>query len=63
MVGTPKYELMQERLGDEPLEEILREYRQAGVPAPAIARLLANRTRVVVTATTIRSWLQAMAAA
>lgn len=57
MVATPKYELIEERL-HRPLAPQLRVWREHGVSAPAIARLLAAETRVVVTAETIRTWLR-----
>lgn len=62
MVATPKYELIQDRLG-QPLDETLREFHTTGVSAPAIARILASRTRVVVTPETIRTWIRLVATA
>lgn len=55
MGGTAKYLLIEERLG-KPLDETLRYYFGLGVPASAIARLLAHETRVEVTGQTIRMW-------
>lgn len=59
MVRTPKYELIQERLG-RPLSGQLRFWRAARLSAPAIARLIFNETRVRVTGETIRQWLRAL---
>jgi hypothetical protein len=59
MVTTPKFELIQERLG-RPLDRVIDEWRAAGVSAPAMARLLAAETRVVVSSETIRNWLRAL---
>ncbi len=59
MVPSPKFELIQERLGAS-LAEQLRIWRAAGVSAPAVARLLAHHTGVVVADETIRRWYAAL---
>lgn len=57
MVLTPKYELIEERLGRN-LADQLREWRAARLSAPAIARLIQTQTRVAITGETIRTWLR-----
>lgn len=59
MILTPKYELIQERLG-KPLDEQLRTWRGAGIDAEAIARIIGLETRVKVTGETIRAWLRSL---
>lgn len=56
---TPKYELIQDRLG-RPLDETLRELADLGLSAPKIARHLGRKTGVVVTPVTIRTWIRAV---
>lgn len=55
MRTTPKYLLIQDRLG-RPLDGYLRELRQARLSAPAIARLIAAQTEVTITPVTVRDW-------
>lgn len=54
MASTAAYQ-MADRLLDGRLEEQLRQYRQAGVSFPAIARLMA-RDGVAVSHYTLRKW-------
>ena len=62
MVDTPKYLLVQERLSDS-LVDVLRTWRQAGVPYQAMARLLQAQTNVSLTGQTIRDWFYKIDAA
>lgn len=59
MLCSAKFLLIQDRLG-RPLDETLRNFKAARVPAPAIARLLAQETGVKVTGQTIREWTRAL---
>lgn len=56
MVRTPKYELIQDRLG-VPLDKQLREWRVAELSTLSIAQRLRAATGVPVTGETIRQWL------
>lgn len=56
MVATPKFLLVDERLGDS-LHDRLRYWRAAGVSYNAIARMLEAETRVRLTGQTVRDWI------
>lgn len=57
MTGSPKYLLIQERLGN-PLDDLLLSWRAARVSAPAMARMLMQATRVSVSPQAVRTWLR-----
>lgn len=59
MTRTPKYELIEDRLGS-PLADRLRYWQTAGVSATAIARLLTMETRVKLSGEAVRNWLRAL---
>lgn len=55
MVQTPKYLLVEERLG-EPLAPLLEYWRHHGVSYEAMARMLETDSRVPLTGQTIADW-------
>lgn len=62
MVATPKFELMEIRLG-RPLGDQLRTWRTAGVSAPAAARLLHLETGMKVSSETVLKWYRVLGTA
>lgn len=60
MISTPKYLLVQERLGSV-LEDRLQFWRAAGVSYNAIARMLQAETHVELTGQTISDWVARLA--
>lgn len=59
MVRTPKYELIQDRLG-VPLANQLRIWRTSGWSTLTIAHHIASTTGVRITGETIRQWIMAL---
>ena len=62
MVATPKFELMELRLGRS-LADQLRLWNAAGVSAPAAARLLHHETGMKVSSETILKWYRTLGTA
>ena len=62
MVATPKFELMEIRLG-RPLAEQLRTWHAAGVSAPAAARLLHRETGMKISSETVLKWYRVLGTA
>ena len=60
MVQTPKYLLVQERLGVD-LEKRLLFWREHGVSNEAMARMLQAETEVSLTGQTIADWFSRIA--
>lgn len=60
MVTSPKYLLIEERLGRS-LHDQLVVWRASGVPYQAMARLLSAETRVSITGQAVKDWFDKIA--